>query len=73
MLNTEISTMIRTNDVHSTKLFFEREDAIKYGVEEAIMLSNTRFWILKNKENKKNYQSVQLNVFALMLYIASGQ
>jgi DnaD/phage-associated family protein len=34
---------------------FNIDDAKKYGVDEAIMLSNFRFWILKNKANGTNF------------------
>lgn len=34
---------------------FSVEDAIKYGVNEAIFISNLRFWILTNKANKKHF------------------
>ena len=33
---------------------FNSEVAKEYGVDEAIMLENIRFWILKNKANKKH-------------------
>ncbi len=33
---------------------FEVEDAVKYGVEKAIILNNLRFWLAKNKANRKN-------------------
>ncbi len=33
---------------------FDIGDAIKYGVEPAVLLYNLRFWILKNKANKKH-------------------
>ena len=33
---------------------FKVEEAIKYGVEKAVILSNLRFWLEKNKANKKN-------------------
>ena len=33
---------------------FEVEDAKKYGVDKAIILSNLRFWLDKNKANKSN-------------------
>lgn len=34
---------------------FTKEDAIKYGVEAAIILYNLKFWIIKNKANNKNF------------------
>ena len=34
---------------------FNVSDAIKYGLEEAIMLHNFKFWIAKNKANRKHY------------------
>jgi hypothetical protein len=33
---------------------FETEDAEKYGVNAALILSNIRFWIAKNKANKRH-------------------
>jgi hypothetical protein len=33
---------------------FDVNDAIRYGVDEAIILSNIRFWIAKNKANNKH-------------------
>lgn len=33
---------------------FNVEDAIKYGVEEAVILSNIKFWTAKNEANGKN-------------------
>ena len=33
---------------------FEVEDAVKYGVEKAIILNNLRFWLEKNRANRKN-------------------
>lgn len=33
---------------------FDIEEAQKYGVDEAIMLKNFKFWIMKNKANNKN-------------------
>ena len=33
---------------------FEVEDAVKYGIEKAIILNNLRFWLEKNKANGKN-------------------
>ena len=37
-----------------TMHFFEVEEAIKYGVESAILLSNIRFWLTKNKANQSH-------------------
>lgn len=34
---------------------FLKEDAMKYGVEIAILLYNLKFWIKKNKANGKNF------------------
>lgn len=34
---------------------FTKEEAIKYGVEAAIILYNLKFWIIKNKANNKNF------------------
>lgn len=34
---------------------FRIEDAIEYGVNEAILINNFRFWVAKNKANKKNF------------------
>ena len=33
---------------------FDVQEAIEYGVDEAIMIWNLRFWILKNKANNKH-------------------
>ncbi len=33
---------------------FDIEDAIKHGVDVAIMMQNLKFWIIKNHANKKN-------------------
>ena len=33
---------------------FEVEEAQKYGIEEAILLNNLRFWLEKNRSNGKN-------------------
>jgi hypothetical protein len=37
-----------------TMHFFEVEEAIKYGIEEAILLNNIRFWLAKNKANQSH-------------------
>ena len=34
---------------------FNVELAIKYGIEEAILIENFAFWIKKNAANNKNY------------------
>lgn len=34
---------------------FDTDDAIKYGVNEAIILNNIKYWILKNEANKSNF------------------
>jgi hypothetical protein len=34
---------------------FNVEDAKKYGVIEAVLLSNFRFWVLHNKANKRHF------------------
>jgi len=34
---------------------FNAKEAQKYGVEEAILIHNIRFWILKNKANEKHF------------------
>lgn len=34
---------------------FDVDDAVRYGVEAAIMLQNIRFWIAKNKANKRHF------------------
>lgn len=34
---------------------FDKDDAIKYGVEAAVLLYNLKFWIKKNKANGKNF------------------
>lgn len=33
---------------------FDVDDAVKYGVEKAVILQNMRFWLDKNKANNKN-------------------
>lgn len=35
--------------------FFDTEDAKRYGILEAIIISNFKFWITQNKANRKNY------------------
>ena len=35
--------------------FFDSEIAVKYGIEQAIVLQNLYFWIAKNKANNKNF------------------
>lgn len=35
--------------------YFDVKDAEKYGVDGAIMINNFRFWIAKNKANKKHF------------------
>lgn len=37
-----------------TMHFFEVEEAMKYGVESAILLTNIRFWLTKNKANQSH-------------------
>ena len=39
----------------STIYHFKVEDAISYGVNAAIILTNIQYWILKNKDNDRNY------------------
>lgn len=39
----------------SKEIHFSQEDAIKYGVENAIILYNLKFWIIKNKANGVNF------------------
>ncbi len=39
---------------------FNTEDAKKYGVDEAIMLYNFKFWIKKNKANKKHQHECEI-------------
>lgn len=34
---------------------FNVDEAVKYGVESAILIYNIRFWIAKNKANKSNF------------------
>lgn len=34
---------------------FTKEDALKYGLEEATLLYNLKFWLIKNKANGKNF------------------
>lgn len=38
---------------------FEVEDAVKYGIEKAIILNNLRFW-LENRANRKNISDGQV-------------
>src|ERR1035437_294676 len=33
---------------------FKVEDAIKYGVDKAVLLYNLRFWLIKNRANRRN-------------------
>lgn len=35
---------------------FDTSYAVKYGVDEAIMIENLRFWIIKNRANKKHFK-----------------
>jgi hypothetical protein len=37
-----------------TSHFFDIEDAKKYGVDKAVLLSNLRFWLIKNAANESN-------------------
>lgn len=39
---------------------FEVEDAVKYGIEKAIILNNLRFWLEKNRANRKNISDGQV-------------
>lgn len=34
---------------------FNTDYAIKYGIEEAIVINNLQFWIIKNRANRKHY------------------
>ena len=34
---------------------FDTEYALKYGIEEAIVINNLQFWIIKNRANKKHF------------------
>lgn len=34
---------------------FNTDYAIKYGIEEAIVINNLQFWIIKNRANKKHF------------------
>lgn len=34
---------------------FDTEYALKYGIEEAIVINNLQFWIVKNRANKKHF------------------
>jgi len=43
------------NVMESTLHYFDKELATKYGVVEAIILNNFRYWIQKNTEENKNY------------------
>lgn len=37
------------------RMYFNDVEAIKYSVDEAIVMNNLRFWILKNKANNKHF------------------
>lgn len=46
---------IRTfNFIKMKEHHFEIEDAVKYGVEKAVLLYNIRYWVEKNKANDRN-------------------
>ena len=47
----DVSHLVRENFEHHFKV----RDAIRYGVTEAILLYNLRFWIAKNKANGKHF------------------
>lgn len=36
-------------------MYFNDKDAVKYGVEEAIIIQNIRFWLQKNRANGKHF------------------
>ncbi len=36
-------------------MYFDVEDAKKYGVEEAILLHNPAFWVTFNKKHDQNF------------------
>lgn len=38
-----------------TTHFFDTDDAVKYGVTEAIILANIRYWIAKNEANERHF------------------
>ncbi len=40
---------------------FDIEDAKMYGVDEAIMLYNIKFWVMKNKANEKNQFEIEID------------
>lgn len=40
--------------LHMGEHHFNTEEAEKYGIDEAVILYNLRFWLLKNKANKKH-------------------
>lgn len=40
---------------YSAQFKFNTEDAIRYGVSEAVVLFNIRYWVKKNEENQINY------------------
>lgn len=42
-------------------MFFDENEALKYGVDESIMLSNFKFWIKKNKANRKHLYITEYN------------
>jgi len=47
---------------------FDVQEAVNYGLEEAIMIWNLRFWIIKNKANKKHYYAAEDGVFRTWTY-----
>ncbi|HPN31354.1 MAG TPA: hypothetical protein PKY81_10385 [bacterium] len=42
---------VEINETH----FFQVNDATKYGIEGAIIINNLRYWILKNKANRRHF------------------
>ena len=38
---------------------FDIDDAVKYGIKEAILLANLKFWIAKNSANQKHFYDGQ--------------
>ena len=51
MTKDDIKSKIRENLEHHFKV----RDAKRYGITEAILLYNLRFWIAKNKATRKNF------------------
>ena len=44
-----------SNITNNVEYHFKVDDAIEYGVNEAILIYNFRFWIMKNKANGTHF------------------